>query len=101
MYTIKESALHGMGLFARKRIRKGTVLGRAQGHVTNRNGPHVLWVTNNIGVHVQNDFRFINHSPRPNAAYLHDTTVVALRDIEAGEEILHDYEGVACLDAEI
>jgi SET domain-containing protein len=37
------------------------------------------------------DLKYINHCERPNACYYDDLSVVALRDIEAGEEITHDY----------
>ena len=94
MYTIKKSGIHGKGLFAVKRIAGGTLIGQLKGEITTKDGPHVLWITDNVGVHVKNDLRFINHSSKPNAAYYDDATVVALRDIEPGEEIVHDYTGI-------
>ena len=39
-----------------------------------------------------NELRYINHSDEPNAAYCDDLTVVALRDIHPGQEIVHNYE---------
>jgi len=48
-----------------------------------------------LAVEVTCDLKFINHSDRPNACYYDDLSVVALRDIETGEEITHDY---ACGD---
>ena len=40
---------------------------------------------------MQCDFKYINHSRTPNVAYYDDLTVVALKAIKAGEELLHDY----------
>lgn len=98
MLEVKESPLHGRGLFARTFIPADTVLGElivepAEDHELD--GPYVLWVEGNTPVKVACDLRFINHSETPNAAYYDDLTVVALRDIQPGEEILHDYLGDA------
>ena len=41
------------------------------------------------------DLRFINHSNEPNAAYYDDLSVMSLRDIRPGEEIVHNYMGDA------
>ena len=96
MFTVKESPLHGHGLFASRLIPAETVLG----HLVTESvpdheldGPHVLWVDGEQPVKVTCDFRFINHSDEPNAAYFDDLTVVSLREIQPGEEILHDYLG--------
>ncbi|MBT4195428.1 MAG: SET domain-containing protein-lysine N-methyltransferase, partial [Gammaproteobacteria bacterium] len=36
--------------------------------------------------------KYINHSDTPNACYYDDKSVVALRDINQGDEITHNYE---------
>lgn len=92
-YIVTQSAIHGKGLIATHKIVRGTVIGNIEGKVTREDGPYVLWLTDEIGMEVENDFRYINHSPQPNAAYMNDATVEALRDIEPGEEITHDYSG--------
>ena len=91
--VVKKSPIHGLGLFANKRIRSGAIIGRIEGRLANKNGPHVLWITEKVGIEVLNDLRYINHSDEPNACYYDDATVVALRTIQPGEEITHDYEG--------
>lgn len=91
MYHVAKSRIHGRGLFATKKIKKGTEIGRVQGNRTRKDGPHVLWVSGSEGVLVKNDMKYINHSQKPNAIYYDDLTVVALRDIPAGEEITHYY----------
>ncbi|MEM1099362.1 MAG: SET domain-containing protein [Planctomycetota bacterium] len=93
MYEVKKSAIHGRGLFAKVRIPKGTVLGKLEGDLTDRDGAYVLWLTDTQGLRVKNSLRFINHAPEPNAAYFDDLTVGTLRDIEPGEEITHNYGG--------
>jgi SET domain-containing protein len=35
--------------------------------------------------------KYINHHNAPNVSYYDDLSVVALRDIQAGEELTHDY----------
>jgi SET domain-containing protein len=87
---VASSELHGKGLFAAKRIKANTVLGRLVGMPTFDDGIYVLWITDDIGLELVNDFKFINHGKNPNAAYT-DVDVMILRDVEAGEELLHDY----------
>ena len=91
MYYVSESPVHGRGLFASRTIEEGEVLGKLKGKPTTADGPHVLWITENRGFEVSCDLRFINHSKQPNAIYYDDLTVVALCEIEPGEEIVHDY----------
>ncbi len=93
MYEVKVSAIHGRGLFAKVRIPKGTVLGKLEGELTDRDGAYVLWLDDKQGLRVKNDLKFINHASAPNAAYFDDLTVGTLRDIEPGEEITHNYGG--------
>ena len=62
------------------------------------NGPYILWIDGDKPVRVTCDMRFINHSDQPNAAYYDDLSVLALRDIEPGEEIVHNYMGDAADD---
>ncbi|MFI4859065.1 MAG: SET domain-containing protein [Phycisphaerales bacterium JB063] len=96
MIEVKESPLHGRGLFARTLIPAHTVIGYlvtepADEH--EHDGPYILWVDGERPVKVTCDLRFINHSDAPNAAYYDDLSVMSLRDIQPGEEILHDYMG--------
>lgn len=92
---VKKSRVHGLGLFTKDAIKKGTVLGHLTGKIVSDNHSHVLWIQDEQGqwqgFEVQCDFKYINHSPHPNVAYYDDLTVVALKDIQAGEELLHDY----------
>ena len=89
---VKESVIHGRGLFAKTQIREGEVLGEVDAKPTKIDGPYVLWVDNATkGFEVKCIFKYINHNADANACYCDDLTVVALRDIDPGEEITHDY----------
>lgn len=88
---VASSLIHGRGLFAGKRIRAGTVIGRIRGIPSQRDGSHVLWLSASEAIEVTCDFKYINHSDEPNACYYDDLSVVALRDIQEHEEITHDY----------
>lgn len=90
---VKESHIHGMGLFAKTPIREGDIIGEIEGLPVNDNGPYVLWIDeeNSKAIEVNNIFKYINHAAMPNAVYYDDLTVVALRDIAPDEEITHFY----------
>ena len=89
---VTTSTIHGKGLFARKRIKAGTLIGQIEGRPTRIDGPYVLWLTQRKGVEVQCELKYINHSDEPNAIYYDTLEVVALRDIRRGEEITHNYD---------
>ena len=91
MVYVDDSPIHGKGLFARTFISSGTVIGVVQGSSTVDDGEHVLWIGENEGFHVQCELRYVNHSDTPNAIYYDNLEVVAIRDIQAGEEITHNY----------
>lgn len=90
-YVVRDSDIHGKGLFATCRINEGDIIGRIPFIPVEDDGPYVLWIDETTGVQVDCDLKYINHSTRPNACYCEDLDVVALRDIEIGEEITHDY----------
>ena len=92
LVEVKESAIHGKGLFARTAIKKDTVIGQLEGKKVKKDGPHVLWMNDGQDLfQVNNDLKFINHNKKPNVAYYDDYTVVALKNIKAGAELVHDY----------
>ena len=84
------SDLHGLGMFAAVPLEADVVLGRLAGMPTHEDGTYVLWLTDELGLEVTNDFRFINHSADPNCA-LTEVDVVTLRPIGEHEELTHDY----------
>ena len=97
---VAASPIHGRGLFAAKPIARGTVIGFLEGRPSSEDGHYVLWLGPDEGIEVLCDLRYINHSDAPNACYYDDLSVVALRDIEAGEEITHDYASADWCQAE-
>lgn len=92
-YYVDRSPIHGKGLFAARKINEGELIGELKVSPATRDGHHVLWVTETRKVRVRCPLRYINHSPEPNAVYYDTLEVIALRDIEKGEEITHDYSG--------
>ena len=87
---VAKSSIHGTGMFAASPIDADVSLGRLAGMPTHEDGVHVLWLTDELGLEVTNDFRFINHDHDPNCE-LTDVDVVTLRPIAADEELTHDY----------
>jgi len=97
---IKQSPIHGMGAFATKAFKKGeTVVVWDTSRVLSQEEFAVLpqdqkpYVANLGGklVLMHSPEKFINHSCAPNIAPAQKGKDIALRDIEAGEEILADY----------
>lgn len=90
-YRVQRSAIHGKGLFARTDIIEGTVLGVCETRPATEAGPHTLTMTDGRLIDVTCSLKYINHHKSANVIYYDDFTVVALRDVVAGEELLHDY----------
>lgn len=89
---VADSGIHGKGLFAAETIKKDTIIGYLDGVHTQQDGMYVLWIDEETGFEVSCVLKYINHSDTPNACYYDDKSVVALRDIQQGEEITHNYE---------
>lgn len=92
LVEVGKSPVHGKGLFAKQNIKKNTVIGTLEGKPTKRDGEHVLWMNDGKDkFKVDNDLKYINHGKQANVAYYDDFTVVALKAIKQGAELLHDY----------
>ena len=91
LFYVDDSPIHGKGLFARKYIGAGEIIGVLDAVATSTDGEHVLWIDDDNGFHVRCDLRYINHSDEPNAVYYDTLEVWTLTDIAPGEEITHDY----------
>lgn len=87
---VASSPVHGKGLFAARALEAGTCIARLHGMPTFDDGMYVLWITDELGLELTNDLKYINHDKNPNAAYS-DLDVTIIRDVAAGEELLHDY----------
>lgn len=88
--TVGPSKIHGKGLFATEKIRKGTVIGYCDTRKTKTPGEHTLHLENGP-VDVTCCLKYINHSSQPNVAYYDDLSVVALKAIKPGDELTHHY----------
>jgi SET domain-containing protein len=91
---VRESPIHGRGVFARKRFRKGAYIATFEGQPTEQDGMHVLWILDDddreIGIQGRNALRFLNHAAKPNSEFL-GPDLHALRNIQPGQEITFHY----------
>jgi hypothetical protein len=91
---IRESRVHGRGIFARKRLREGQRIGRFEGDSTLKNGTYVLWLIGDdgseVGIRGKNALRFLNHGEPANAEFQDDELYV-IRNVQPGVEVLIDY----------
>lgn len=112
MYKVRRSRVHGLGVFAARRIRKGTrvieYLGERISHkvaddryeLKDENDNHTFLFIVDRGVVIDagvegNDARFINHGCDPNCeSVIEDRRVFieAIRTIQPGEELKYDYQ---------
>ena len=90
MIRVGPSSIHGLGVFAQQAFPPETVVGRLEGVLTDQDGTHVLWLTDELAVELTNDLRYVNHSDTPNCE-LTDMGLVTLRAVDPGEELTHDY----------
>ena len=90
---VDNSPIHGKGVFAKKKIRKGTFLGTYEGQPTRKDDTYVLWVDEEgtwVGIDGENELRWLNHSSRPNAEF-DGADLFAIRTIQPDEEITFFY----------
>ncbi|HTY49187.1 MAG TPA: SET domain-containing protein-lysine N-methyltransferase [Steroidobacteraceae bacterium] len=112
LIRVRRSKVHGSGVFAVRRIRKGTriieylgermsharVNQRYEDHDERDNHTFLFSVDRNVVIDASvggNEARFINHSCNPNCeSVIEDRRVFidALRTIEPGEELGYDYQ---------
>lgn len=87
---VAESEVHGLGMFAAVDLKAGEVIGRLSGMPTHSDGIYVLWITDDLGLELTSDIKYINHGTPANCE-LTDIEAVTLRKIKAGDELFHDY----------
>jgi hypothetical protein len=94
LVVVRESSIHGKGVFAREPIGEGTVIGVYEGPEVERDGIYVLWVERDdgsfYGIEGRNELRYLNHSSNPNADF-DDEELCAVRAIASGDEITLHY----------
>ncbi len=94
------SKIHGKGIFARQNIEKNqpicVIKGRKMFKI-NKDEEDALAHPDWVGFEMNHwvdpipPFKYLNHSCNPNSAIKGKVTLVALKDITAGEEITIDY----------
>ena len=104
---VRESNIHGRGLFAVTDISKDEIVAVKGGHIVDRKtlrdditpvlGPVEIQIDDHLFIApVTDDERelsmlYLNHSCHPNVGVRGQITFVAMRDIRAGEELTHDW----------
>lgn len=92
----KKSSIHGTGLFAKRKIKKGEYIGTYEGKVAKRNGTYVLWVYEDedgepVGRSGKNLLRYLNHSVPGNSEF-DGFDLYARVKIMPDDEITFDYK---------
>ena len=104
---VRESKIHGRGLFATADITKDELVAVKGGHIIDRNtlrkkitpvlGPVEIQIDDDLFVApIMKEERelsmlYLNHSCDPNVGVRGEITFVAMRDIRIGEELTHDW----------
>src|SRR6201987_5887186 len=103
---VRESKIHGRGLFATTNIAKNEIVAVKGGHIiareelreiTPRLGPVEIQIDDNLFIAPVTDeerelsMLYSNHSCDANIGMRGEVTFVAMRDICAGEELTHDW----------
>jgi len=103
---VRSGGLQGRGVFAREKIEKGEVVAVKAGHIVTADQlPEITATVGDFALQIHDRFYlspiskeevgrmtiFINHSCDPNVGFDGQITYVAMRDIEPGEELCHDY----------
>lgn len=96
---VRQSPVHGLGVFATRDIAAGEVIARYRGRRVDRDGTYVSSHADRTGAsgrhEITGPLKYLNHSCRPNAE-LGGFRVRALVPIRAGQEITMSYGSDAC-----
>ncbi|HEV2045996.1 MAG TPA: SET domain-containing protein-lysine N-methyltransferase [Chthoniobacterales bacterium] len=104
---VRESEIHGRGLFATANIAKDEIVAVKGGHIVDgetlrreiapRLGPVEIQIDDNLFIapvtpeEREGSMLYSNHSCDANLGMRGEITFVAMRDIRAGEELTHDW----------
>lgn len=104
---VRESKIHGRGLFAIADIAKDEIVATKGGHIVDRKTlrekitpllgaveiqiAHDLFIAPITSEERELSMLYSNHSCDPNLGVRGEITFVAIRDVQAGEELTHDW----------
>ena len=103
---VRDDTLSGRGVVAIEAIEKDEIVAIKSAHiVTRKDMDRISTEVGDLALQIDDDFYlsptspdeiddmsvFINHSCDPNIGFRGQIVYVAMRDIEAGEELCHDY----------
>ena len=104
---VRESRIHGRGLFATSAIAKDEIVAVKAGHIvdgktlrekiTPELGPVEIQIDDDLFIapvieeERELSMLYLNHSCDPNLGIRGEITFVAMRDVSAGEELTHDW----------
>jgi uncharacterized protein len=104
---VRDSKIHGRGLFAMADIAKDEIVAVKGGHIVDRKtvrekitprlGPVEIQIGDDLFIAPVSDeerelsMLYSNHSCDPNLGMRGEITFVAMRDLRAGEELTHDW----------
>jgi SET domain-containing protein len=113
---VKDSPIHGKGLFAKATIAQGEIVAVKGGNILSAQeqeeierelGPVEIQIAEDLfiaPVHQEErdgGMLYSNHSCDPNIAIQGQIVFVAMRNIAPGEELTHDWATADCLDYEM
>lgn len=105
-WEIKQTKNKGLGVFAKKEVKKGTVIGDYLGKIIktqdydfgkDKDGLYLMYLTDEASIYPdlrKNDIHLLNHSCEPNCwiyNYYGHILFFALRKINSGEELTISY----------
>lgn len=91
---VKESPIHGKGVFARRDIARGDFIGSYEGPKARKDGTYVLWIFEedgtSFGINGKNQLMYLNHSKKHNARF-EGPDLYATKKIKKDQEIVFHY----------
>jgi len=101
--TVKKSKIHNLGVFIDESVRKGGRVAYVKGrHIRKRNAtdedaldnPDWVGISKEVWIDPVPPFKYLNHSCKPSVGIRGKITIVALRNLESGDELTIDYSTI-------
>lgn len=103
MLKVKRSSIHGLGVILEEPVKRGEIIYFLRGKIRRMNVKstkdslsHACWIGIGKGVWIEpiEYGRYTNHSCSPSAGIRGKTTIVALHNLKAGNEVTIDYSTI-------